>query len=421
MQQHSPLMRAYLYGVICSGFALLAFLRLPATAPEWQGLVFFTLLTLIAEAMPVRLPRGEASVSIGFVFIFASLLTYGTAVGTWVAALGTLSLRELTGKIALEKTLFNRAQLALSAGLAGFVLLPGGGTLTLLNLPGDIPHLAASAVTYMLVNVTLMVIIMALDQGISPLGMWLVNFRWLVPNYITLAPIGVLLARVYQSVGAFGVMLFFLPLMLARHSFQRFIDMRDVYLNTVGALAAAIDAKDTYTRGHSERVTRYAVATARALKLPEDQVEILQYVSLLHDIGKIGTRDEILNKPGRLLDAEYDEVKRHVLVGHSIIAGIKFLADGAVIVRHHHEWFDGTGYPDNLAGEAIPIGARILAVVDAYDAITSDRQYRKAQATDEAIAEIQKGAGSQFDPRVLAAFIRVLPTLTANHPPQGEQ
>jgi putative nucleotidyltransferase with HDIG domain len=336
---------------------------------------------------------------------------------TWVATIGTISLREIKGTISLEKTLFNRAQLAVCAAAAGLVYVGGGGTPGVLNLPGSIPALAASAFTYMFLNVTLMVIVMALAQNLSPVGMWLVNFRWLVPNYLALAPIGVLLARVYLSIGEFGVLLFFLPLLLARHSFQRYIDMRDVYLSTVQALTAAIDAKDPYTRGHSDRVTKYAVATARHLKLPEDQVEILQYVALLHDMGKIGIKDSILNKPGKLRDDEYAEIKKHPVIGAEIAAEIKFLSKGAEIVRHHHEWYDGRGYPDGLHGEKIPLGARILAVADAYDAMTTDRPYRKALTTAAAIDELLAGRGTQFDPEIADALISVL---QSNMLPQQE-
>lgn len=408
MRDYSKLMWAYIIAVIAVGFASLFYLRVPFSRPVWRGLFFFTILTLLAEAMPVRLPRGEASVSIGFVFIFASLIIYGPNVSTWVATVGTISLREIRGEISLEKTLFNRAQLAICGAASGLVYVSGGGAPGTLILPGNILVLAVSAFTYMFLNVTLMVIVMALAQKISPVGMWLVNFRWLIPNYLALAPIGVLLARVYLSIGEFGVLLFFLPLLFARHSFQRYIDMREVYLSTVQALAAAIDAKDPCTRGHSDRVTKYAVATARSLKMPEDQVEILQYVALLHDIGKIGIKDSILNKPGKLRDDEYAEIKKHPVIGADITAEIKFLSRGAEIVRHHHEWYNGRGYPSGLCGEDIPVGARILAVVDAYDAMITDRPYRKALTSAEAITELLNGRGTQFDPEIAEAFISVL-------------
>jgi len=408
MRGYSKLMWAYILTVIAAGFASLIYLRVPFSWPVWKGLFFFTALTLLAEAMPVRLPRGEAGVSIGFVFIFASLIIYGPNVSTWVATIGTISLREVMGKISLEKTLFNRAQLAICGAASGLVYVYGGGVPGTLVLPGTIPALAASAFVYMFLNVTLMVVVMAMAQKLSPVGMWLVNFRWLVPNYLALAPLGVLLARVYLYIGEFGVILFFLPLMLARHSFQRFIDMRDVYLSTVQALAAAIDAKDPYTRGHSDRVTKYAVATARRMKLPEDQVEILQYVALLHDMGKIGIKDSILNKPGKLLEDEFAEIKKHPVIGAGIASEIKFLSKGAETVRHHHEWYNGSGYPDGLRGEDIPLGARILAVVDAYDAMTTDRPYRKALAQEEAVAELKRGSGTQFDPQIAEEFIAVL-------------
>jgi HD-GYP domain-containing protein (c-di-GMP phosphodiesterase class II) len=372
-----------------------------------QGILIFSALSLVAEATPVRLPRGEGSVSIGFVFIFASILIFGAGVGAWVAALGTISIKEVKGEISIEKTLFNRAQLAICAGIAGLVYVGLGGVPGSIQLPqGIIPMIASSAV-YMLLNISIMVGVMALAQGISPLGMWMVNFRWLTMNYLMLAPLGVLISNVYLNIGLIGVLAFMLPLFLARHSFQRYIDMQDVYLSTVTALATSIDAKDPYTKGHSDRVNQYTLKMARQLKLPEDQLDMLQYMSLLHDIGKIGIKDSVLNKPGKLTEEEFDEIKKHPEVGYRIISEIKYLSKSAEVVRHHHERYNGMGYPSGLIGEKIPLGSRIISVADAYDAMTTERPYKKAMTHEEALLELNRCSGTQFDPRVVKAFIEV--------------
>ena len=408
MQKHSKIVWMYITTVIAAGFFLLFYLRPELTWTNIQGIIFFTALSLIAEAMPVRLPRGEGSVSIGFVFIYASILIYGPGVGAWVAALGTISKKEIQGEISLEKMLFNRAQLAICAGLAGVTYVFTGGQVGQVLIPGNIVAYFTSAGVYMLLNISIMVGIMALVQKVSFFGMWVVNFRWLTVNYLALGPLGVLISSVYTSIGIIGVLAFMLPLMFARHSFQRYIDMQDVYLSTVAALATSIDAKDPYTKGHSERVNTYSVQMARELRLPEDQVDMLRYMSLMHDIGKIGIRDNVLNKPGRLTDEEYEEIKKHPEVGYKIVSEIKFISKGADIVRHHHERYDGTGYPQGLAGEEIPLGARIVAVADAYDAMTTERPYRKAMPKEVAIDELRRCSGTQFDKKIADTFIQWL-------------
>lgn len=405
--KHSKIVWAYILFIIGSGIFLLNQIRPEFTWATVQGILIFSALSLVAEATPVRLPRGEGSVSIGFVFIFASILIFGAGVGAWVAALGTISIKEVKGEISIEKTLFNRAQLAICAGIAGLVYVGLGGVPGSIQLPqGIIPMIASSAV-YMLLNISIMVGVMALAQGISPLGMWMVNFRWLTMNYLMLAPLGVLISNVYLNIGLIGVLAFMLPLFLARHSFQRYIDMQDVYLSTVTALATSIDAKDPYTKGHSDRVNQYTLKMARQLKLPEDQLDMLQYMSLLHDIGKIGIKDSVLNKPGKLTEEEFDEIKKHPEVGYRIISEIKYLSKSAEVVRHHHERYNGMGYPSGLIGEKIPLGSRIISVADAYDAMTTERPYKKAMTHEEALLELNRCSGTQFDPRVVKAFIEV--------------
>jgi len=185
-------------------------------------------------------------------------------------------------------------------------------------------------------------------------------------------------------------------------------DLQSTYLQTVKALAEAVEAKDPYTRGHSDRVTKYALAIGRKLGLDEEELKILEHAAALHDVGKIGVPDSILSKPDKLTPAEYELVKRHAEMGERILKPVRSFDKVCQIVRHHHESFDGSGYPDGLAGEEIPLLARILAVADAYDAMTSDRPYRAAFSPDEARRRIEEGKGKQFDPRVCDAFLEVL-------------
>jgi len=173
-------------------------------------------------------------------------------------------------------------------------------------------------------------------------------------------------------------------------------------------LAQAIEAKDPYTHGHSARVMEYAVQIAQKFCLPEEEMESLRYAAILHDIGKIGVRGIILNNPNGLTTEEYDEVKRHPIIGENIISPIELLQPIRPLIRHHHEWYNSKGYPDGLSKEDIPLGARILAVVDAYDAMKSDRPYRKALTEEITIQELKRGSSNQFDPQVVEVFLEIL-------------
>lgn len=186
-----------------------------------------------------------------------------------------------------------------------------------------------------------------------------------------------------------------------------FQNLEQSYMQMVLALARTMDARDSYTAGHSERIAGLAETVARALGCTEEEIQDVRWGALLHDIGKIGVPDEILRKPGPLSDAEQTVMRQHPVVGEGILAPTERMRGVARIVRHHQEQWDGSGYPDGIRGEAIPLGARILAVVDAYSAITDERPYKKAQSHEEAVVELRRGAGTRYDPRVVAVFCRV--------------
>jgi putative nucleotidyltransferase with HDIG domain len=377
----------------------------------------FVALTLWAEASPISLPRGGGSVSVSFWPIYASTLLWGPSAGAWVAAIGTIRMRELRGHISLDKVLFNRGQLALSAGMAGLVYVLLGGVPGVLDLNWSLVlPLAACGLTYFVVNLTAVVLAMAIAQGVSIRDMWLTNFRWVIPQYVLLTPLAVFLAYVYKLTHVFGALMFMAPFLAARYSMQLYQDMRQDYLSTISALIQAVEAKDPYTRGHSEAVRRYTLQIAKEMRLAADVTERLEYASLLHDIGKIGVAESILRKPGRLTDEEYMEIKAHPAIGANIVQKLRLLGQEAGTVRSHHEWANGRGYPDGLTADRIPLGARIIAVADAYDAMTSDRPYRRTMSRTEAIAELRRCSGSQFDPAVVDAMIRSLARQEAARP-----
>ena len=185
-------------------------------------------------------------------------------------------------------------------------------------------------------------------------------------------------------------------------------NLQDAFVGTIRSLAETIDAKDTYTRGHSERVSLYSEAIARGLGLKGKELQTIRYAGYLHDVGKIGIPDAILSKPGKLTVEEFRIIQKHPVISEKILSPVKFPFPVQSIVRHHHERFDGKGYPDSHAAEEIPLGARILFVADAYEAMTSDRPYRKALSTEMALGELERNKNTQFDPRIVEVFAGII-------------
>jgi putative nucleotidyltransferase with HDIG domain len=192
---------------------------------------------------------------------------------------------------------------------------------------------------------------------------------------------------------------------IAIENARLFENTQKSYYDTIKSLAQALEARDPYTRGHSERVTEYSLSIASKMGLDEKEKNLIRYAGLLHDIGKIGISDSVLHCPTSLSDRDFAIVKDHTMFGDAILSPLKFLVDAQVIIRHHHERFDGAGYPEGLKGDAIPLASRIIAVADSYDAMTSDRPYRSAMPREKAVAEIRANSGTQFDPSCVDAFI----------------
>jgi putative two-component system response regulator len=186
-------------------------------------------------------------------------------------------------------------------------------------------------------------------------------------------------------------------------------ELRRLFISAIESIVLALQAKDEYTEGHSRRVAGHAAAIARQLSLPEEEVESIGRAALLHDIGKVGTKESILNKPGKLTDEEGDHIRSHPLIAASILEPITPLKDIILYIKHVHEWYDGSGYPDRLAGEDIPLGARIIAVADVFDAMTSPRPYRPALEEGVVLEHLRQEAGRQFDPVVVEAFLEIYP------------
>ena len=390
--------------LIASGLLLNFMLKNQFSYQTTVILVFFGSLAVCAELLKVNLPKG-GYVTVTFAVIYACILLFGAAVAAYVEVASAIFSEFITKeKSPWYKTMFNCGQYVICVAFAQVMYTYTGGVVGKINSLDIIP-LVASAGGFFLINNLAVTIILSLVQGVSLWRMWITNLKWLLPNMFTLSLLGILMAGIYNLTGYWGVSLFFVPLLLARYIFKSYMQIREVHLNTLEALSSALDAKDKYTRGHSERVAKYAVEIARELKLPEDQIEIIEYTALLHDIGKIGVSADLLNRSGKLSTSEFDIVKLHPIIGANIVKEIHDLGSLTEYVRHHHERYDGSGYPDNLHGENIPLGARIITLADSFDAMTSGRSYRKKLTFDEAIEEIKRCAGTHFDPRLTQVFI----------------
>jgi putative nucleotidyltransferase with HDIG domain len=348
------------------------------------------------------------SITIGFPIDFLLILVHGPALAMLIAALGALIGEIIERKISWYKVIFNASQYALTVGIAGIAYQQAGGVVGAQNIFRFILPATICALTYCIVNITLFVIVVSFAQNVRIKTIWRTSIKETVPSYIAEAPMGFLMAIVYTEVGIIGILLFFLPLLLARRSFELYTKMRKVYLDTIRALAAAIDAKDPYTKGHSERVAETSIVLAQELNLSDKDIENIEYTALLHDIGKIGIADSILGKNSSLNVKEFDKIKEHTVMGAKIIEPVDFLKSSYEAIYHHHEKYNGRGYPDGLKSEDIPLSARIIAVADAYDAMGSDRPYRKKLNMNKILKELKDQSGKQFDPEVIKALISVL-------------
>jgi HD-GYP domain-containing protein (c-di-GMP phosphodiesterase class II) len=372
------------------------------------GVGFWTLLTVITSALPVKLPRGTYQ-AVALAPLVAALSLGGPAIGGWVAAIGTTEARELRGRIPWYGTLVNHAGLVLPVVVAGIIRLalvsvatPSGETSLIVDFIATI--IAATAL--FLGNTAISGGVVALRTGQSFSAVIVGDYRDTAFNNVAMGPIGWLMGLVY-SIQWWATLLFALPLYTTRMSSKRFVEMRDMFTQTIGALASAVDKRDPYTARHSERVKQISVDIGSVMRVSESELEALEWGGLLHDVGKIGVPDNVLLKQERLTRDERMIMNAHPVLGAQIISPVRKLAAELPIIRHHHEWYNGSGYPDRLIGDEIPKLARILHVADAFEAMTAARPYRMTPLTNEqALAELRKFAGVQFDPVVVDAFVR---------------
>jgi putative nucleotidyltransferase with HDIG domain len=375
------------------------------------GLIFWTAATFIASALPVRLPRGTV-VSVAAAPMIASFILGGPFAAAMVALIGTTDSREIRGQVPWYGTVFNHsaAVIAVVSGGIVFEALHGidVGDPLLGGVSSLIFSLAASGV-FLTVSWALAIAAVSARTGVAIRTVWAQDVGGVAFNFVGLAPLAWLMAQIFQlpnGVGWWATPLFVVPLFTTRLAYARYVETRELFEQTIEALAKAVDARDRYTRNHSSRVSHISEAMSRVLRLPESEIEKIRWAGLLHDVGKIGIRDNILLKEGPLDKHERILMNQHPTIGAEIVKPATQLSAEAPLIKAHHEWINGSGYPDGLEALHIPLGARILTIADAYEAMTSSRPYRKTPLTHEqAVDQLEKFAGIQFDPELVPVLV----------------
>ncbi|HMG36437.1 MAG TPA: HD domain-containing phosphohydrolase [Blastocatellia bacterium] len=395
----------------------------------WIRLAMLATLVLFASRRPLHIPNTEASVSVSDAFVFLGLFFLGTG--------PAILLGSLDNYIAARKTARRAASWILAPNLMAMTVLVSSTAFRLTlsfthkgESPWPIgvddtrfaalfPALIILALAQYITNGWLVAWFYAIRASKSVYHFWRSGYLWTSCTFFASA---IAAGLIYLAVERHGFICVAaaVPIIVASYltykvyfdrldeNKQHLEEMSRLHLATVEALASAIDAKDQTTHGHVRRVQIYAEGLAKLFKLSVPEIEALKAGALLHDIGKLAVPDHILNKPAKLTAAEFEKMKIHTIVGAQILERVGFPYPVVPIVRYHHERWDGNGYPDGLAGEQIPVTARILSVVDCFDALHEDRQYRRALNREEAIEHLQRAAGSQFDPQIVKAFIEHL-------------
>jgi diguanylate cyclase (GGDEF)-like protein/putative nucleotidyltransferase with HDIG domain len=417
-------------GGLGAGVAGLVF----GTSTDVLGLLAMILLVGIGQALSLELVEGSISVSAVGSLAGAALFDYRAALPL---AITSAVVDWSSRRNSVHHVIFNIGTLSFASLGAAAVFASPHVTHTDGRFATAVVGLLAGAVYY-LINMSLISISSAVEGRENPLKVFHEFFAWLAPHYVVYGFIGAIMAIAYHAVGIYALAVFAVPLLLMRKTQEAYLRhtqkstqklreasetiqaqnvslehanrlLRERSTAAMMSLSATVDARDAYTAGHSRRVQQLSLAIGRELELSQAELELLDRSALFHDIGKLAVPDAILLKPGRLTEEEWVVMRRHAEEGAQIIERLGFLQDAVPAIRHHHEAFDGTGYPDRLVGEEIPVGARIIHVADALDSMLTTRTYRPALPLEEALAEIRRFSGGQFCPRCVAALERLLP------------
>ena len=434
----------YIFAVVAVGTVCLVAGSLTVRTASLDPLMFVLLLGLaaVAQRNPVMLFRSSA-ISMSFAVKVAAYVLFGLGVALWVNVVVAAVISFTPKPKPFRKAAFNFGQLSISTTLAATTYGLVGGKSAPADLTTTVVAVAISAAVYFLANSTLTATVISLTSDAKFPSVWKQNFSWMPVNYLATAVNGAALALAYQALGIFGAAVFVLPLGVAWYSFKLYVTrsnemdaersklnelnrlfeqsnthLADAHISIVGALLGSLEAKSQNGTAHLAATIYRSVAVAKRLGLDHIAIESVQLGALFHDLGKIAVSDVILHKAEALTDAEWAEIRAHPIIGASLLAQMPELDHIRPLILAHHERFDGRGYPNGLKQDAIPRAAQIIAVADAYEAMTTPRPYRRAVTPDAAVAELRACAGTQFDPVVVEAFVaelNVAPTSELEH------
>ncbi|HWF79497.1 MAG TPA: HD-GYP domain-containing protein [Streptosporangiaceae bacterium] len=394
----------------------------------WACYAVLALLFLICDSTPTPLAARQSAWSPSSAATLAAVVLLHGGIGA--AMVGAAAVLTMRRQVLFYERLFNGAMYAVAGYAAGVAYLAVSGQphpfmpdllrVTEINSSHGLPPtmfeallwpFAVAALAHVLVNHGLLWGMLLLDRrsaaatrrGDSPAALPL-----LLAYDIGFAGLGLVIAALWPVMQYFAATIVLVPLYVARWAMGQFAEQQRAHSATLAALCQAVETKDFYTRGHSDRVSRGAGMIARQIKMPPSRIEAVRFAGMLHDVGKLGVPTKVLQKEGALTEEEYAAIQLHPMRGLEIVGEIGFLNEALTGIMHHHERMDGRGYPMGFAGDEIPQFAKIIAVADAFDSMTSTRSYRVARRNDEAVAELRKSAGSQFDPKIVEAFISAL-------------
>jgi hypothetical protein len=406
----------YIYSIAFSIFPLF-WISIPSisisTIQDFFSLLFWILLCIAAEYRPIMIPKGREihEITLSFAIHVSTILLLGTYNAVFVAMLATL-LVEILSRKSWYKVLFNTGQYGISILVGGSVyyLLKTTPAASSFDILVDmLPFLVGSTV-YIILNLFFVSAVIALTSGNAFLDIFIEDFKVIIGYYYAVVPISGAIALLYDPSHPYVILIMTPPLIMADIALRRYYSLQQETQETLKVLANIIDERDEYTYAHSDRVAEYARKIAEHLQLPLSTIDEIEMAGRIHDLGKIGIEDRILLKKSKLTVEEYEKIKKHPEIAHRLLKKLNPSKEGVNYVLYHHERIDGKGYPCGISDKAIPLGARILAVADSYDAMTTDRPYRKALSRSEAIEELQRNADTQFDPTVVGVFIHLLNT-----------
>lgn len=417
MKGLSTRLKIYLFSLyLLTVFFLILFIKngiISVDMSDYVGVAFFCILLALTESFTVAYKN--MSISTNFAVHLAAVLIFKPFIAIIIILIGfSLRVVKYNDKYLyifntpLYKTLYNYCVFILPFILSSFIYIKLGGTFNTSSLSAKVPLIIMFCVVYFILNALITSGLYSFIAHKNVLYFFMSNVSIGILSSIVMAPFGLLLAYMFNNNGFVGVLLIVFPLVLARYTFSLYIQSKTQYNQTVDALMRAMEARDKYTEGHSQRVAEIAEKIARGFSYSDSKIERLHMAALLHDVGKIGIDDNILNKPGRLTVEEYEIIKSHPEIGYNILKKIKNLEDILPIVRNHHERYDGKGYPDGKSNEELGLDVFIIQLADSIDAMETDRPYRKALTNEEVISEIIRFKGTQFHPKVVDTYLKIL-------------